>query len=150
MVRVSDISKALQQQANADVKRLKQIDREQAKIREQYIRYRDLESERKSKEERIRRAVALVGENYQTLRDVTDKETTFGEFVVSVGDLTLWEAMLAVLEQVSEMQVYELRHVLEQLGKKVSHQAIQSAVMTHRDKFELKARGREKFLSLKR
>jgi hypothetical protein len=147
MVRAEDVAKALAQQGNDDMRRLRQIRSEQAKLRPQYNRFRDLEAESKEKEARIRRTMSLLDEVYE---DGEQEQDEFKAFVVSLSDLTLWEAMTAVLEQVSEIQIYELQHVLEQFGKKVSRQAIESAIATHKARFETKARGRDKFVSLKR
>jgi hypothetical protein len=58
--------------------------------------------------------------------------------------------MWAVVEQVEEIQVVELQDALEHFGQKASRQAIESALASHREIFETKTRGREKFVSLKR
>lgn len=147
MVRAEDVAKALVQQGRDDLKRLRQIRSEQSKIRAQYNRFRDLEVEAKEKEARMRRTMSLLDNVYE---DAEEQQDDFKAFVVTLSELTLWEAMMAVLEQVSEVQIYELQHVLDQLGKKVSRQAIESAIATHRNTFETKARGRDKFVSLKR
>ncbi|HXZ40317.1 MAG TPA: hypothetical protein VEG68_06215 [Terriglobales bacterium] len=149
MITAKDVAKALAQQATEDLKHLKAIHAEQAKLRPQVIRFRDLEDQAKAKEARIRRAVSLLeqGDVYINEREAKDD---FSAFVVSISDLTLWEAMTAILEQESEMQIVELQHVLEQLGKKVTRQAIESSIATHRDKFDTKTRNRDRFVSLKR
>jgi hypothetical protein len=147
MVRAEDVASALRQQGNDDMKRLKQIRSEQAKIRPQYNRFRDLDSEAKDKEARLRRTMSLLNNVYELSGEKTDE---FKDYMASINDLTLWEAMTAVLEQESRMQIYELQHVLEQLGKKVSRQAIESAIVTHKEKFATRTQGRDKFVSLKR
>jgi hypothetical protein len=94
----------------------------------------------------------LIPKNLQNIgaSDDDDEEEDFQTYVVQAVDLTLWEAMLAVLEHTGEIQLYALQHVLEQLGKTVTRGAIESAVITHRDKFRAVTRNRERFVSLKR
>jgi len=70
--------------------------------------------------------------------------------VESLDDLPLWEAIAAILEQVSPIQICELQHLLDQFEKKVSRQAIESAIATHKELFETHTRSREKFVHLKR
>jgi hypothetical protein len=61
----------------------------------------------------------------------------------------LWEVMVAIVEQKPGIQVIELQLALEHFGRKTSRQAIESALATHKNEFETKVRGREKFVSLK-
>jgi len=147
MIRVSDIQEALKQQAASDMNRLDAIDAEQRELREQYLRFRDLDDEKKLKNSRLQRTASVLGDIYE---DMVTKDKKFRPYAIAVSEVALWEAMLAILEHVPEMQLHELQHTLAELGKKVSRQAIESAVTTHRDKFESKPRGRDKFVSLKR
>src|SRR5438132_1487178 len=78
MVRHSDIASALQEQAKADVKRLKAIYTEQSRLRPKVMRFRDLEQEATSKKERLRRMLALAPGMFKALP----------EFVKSGGDLS--------------------------------------------------------------
>jgi hypothetical protein len=152
VIRTAQVAKALSQQAKVDFDRLKAIDSEQTKIRSEYLRFLDLEEEKKSRSARLRRTASLIPKNLQSIRvsDDDDDEEDFQTYVIQAVDLTLWEAMLAVLEHTGEIQLYELQHVLEQLGKKVTRGAIESAVVTHRDKFRAVTRSRDRFVSLKR
>jgi hypothetical protein len=148
VIKASQVAKAIQKQTTADFDRLREIDSQQDKLRSEYLKFVDLEEERKRKTERLRRTSSLIAD---LLNDTFGKDQDeFGEYVIPVSDLTLWEAMLSVLEQTGEVQLAELLHVLEQLGKKVTRGAIESAITTHHDKFLAKTRGRERFVSLKR
>jgi len=149
MIKAAQVSKALSQQAKADFDRLKQIDAEQTKIRAEYLRFLDLDDEKKAKGDRLRRTASLVPDHLQNIR-ADDDADDFDSYVVKAVDLTLWEAMLAVLEHTGEVQLFELQHVLEQFGKKVTRGAIESAIKTHPKRFHATTRGRERFVSLKR
>jgi len=149
VIKAAQIAKALHQQARADMNRLRAIDSEQHKLRPEYLRFLDLEAERKSKTERLRRTSSLIINLADEGAD-NERGDEFNEYMIPVSHLTLWEAMLAVLEQAGEVQLYELLHVLEQLGKKVTRGAIESAVKTHPKIFQARTRGRDRFVSLKR
>jgi predicted ribosome quality control (RQC) complex YloA/Tae2 family protein len=152
VIRTAQVAKALSQQAKVDFDRLKAIESEQTKLRKEYLQFLDLEEEKKNRSARLRRTAALIPSNLQSIgaSDDDEEEEDFRTYVVHVNDLTLWEAMLAVLEHTGEIQLYELQHVLEQLGKKVTRGAIESAITTHAGNFHAKTRGRERFVSLKR
>jgi hypothetical protein len=151
VIRTAQVAKALSQQAKVDFDRLKAIDSEQTKIRKEYLRFLDLEEEKKSRSARLRRTASLIPKNLKSIgASDDDDEEDFQTYVVQAINLTLWEAMLAVLEHTGEIQLYELQHVLEQLGKKVTRGAIESAITTHAGQLQAKTRGRERFVSLKR
>jgi len=148
MIKAAQVAKALSQQAKADFDRLRAIDSEQTKIRAEYLQFLDLDAEKKAKADRLRRTASLIPDHLQNIREDDDADD-FDSYVVKASDLTLWEAMLAVLEHTGEIQLYELQHVLEQFGKKVTRGAIESAVITHPKKFHARTRGRERSISLK-
>lgn len=150
VIRVSDITRALEQRLKADLSELRDIRKEQDKLRKEWMRYSDLDVQAKRTEERLRRTVGILGDD--AMGDIEDAEESdlVRSFVISLTDLTLWEVILGVLEQNGEIQIYELQHVLEQLGKKVSRQAIESAIATHKELFSIRTRGRDKFVSLRR
>ena len=58
--------------------------------------------------------------------------------------------MQAIVEQAGEIQVIDLQDTLEYFDVKTSRQAIESALASHKETFETKTRGREKFVLLKR
>ncbi|MFZ0798240.1 MAG: hypothetical protein WCA13_13610 [Terriglobales bacterium] len=149
VIKAAQVAKALSQQAKADFDGLKAIETEQTKLRPEYLRFLDLEEEKKAKSYRLRRTASLIPAHLQNIR-AEDEEGGFDSYIVKVSELALWEAMLAVLEHTGEIQLYELQHVLEQFEKKVTRGAIESAVVTHPDKFKARTRGRERFVSVKR
>jgi hypothetical protein len=149
VIRAGQVAEALSQQAKADFNRITAIESEQKKIMADYLRYKDLEGEKKAKADRLRRTVSLIPDHLHKIRAQGEADE-FDSYMVKLSDLTLWEAMLAVLEHTGEIQLFELQHVLEQFGKKVTRGAVESAVTTHPDKFQAKTRGRERFVSLKR
>jgi hypothetical protein len=151
-MRVADIKKALTQQFALDRKYLKLNLAEQNKLLPDVMRFRDLQKDEATRERRLRRIIAALGEEeFETLSDSSrageDVSDSFG--VVTSGDLPLWEVMAVIVEQKPGIQVIELQLVLEQLGRKTSRQAIESALTTHKNEFETKVSGREKFVSLK-
>jgi hypothetical protein len=149
VIKAAQVAKALQQQSKADFNSLRAIDVEQNKLRTDYLRFLDLEAEKKFKAERIRRTSSLISDLIDT-GDPVHQDDEFDEYIIPVSDLTLWEAMLSVLEHTGEIQLFELLHVLEHFGKKVTRGAIESAIQTHSKVFQARTRGRDRFISLKR
>ncbi len=149
VIKAAQVAKALSQQAKADFNRLKAIDSEQTKIRAEYLQFLDLDEEKKAKADRLRRTASLIPDHLDNIREDDDADD-FDSYHVKASDLTLWEAMLAVLEHTGEIQLFELQIVLEQFGKKVTRGAIESAIKTHPKRFQARTRSRERFVSLKR
>lgn len=148
-----DIEKRLDQQYSEDAKQLRRNYAEQHKLRSAVIRARDLEREAKAREDRMARIIMLVGEEkYEdTIKSLRKGEDVSREIAVNTDEkLPLWKAMQAVVEQMDEIQVVDLQDALEYFKIKASRQAIESALASHRETFETKVRGREKFVSLKR
>ena len=153
MIRFADIQKRLDQQYVEDAKQLRKNYTEQNKLRSSVLRFQDLEREAKAREERMARIIMLVGEEkYEdTIKALRGGEDMSKEIAVNIDDkLPLWRAMQAVVEQTGEIQVVDLQDALEYFKIKSSRQAIESALASHREMFETKTRGREKFVSLKR
>jgi hypothetical protein len=151
-MRIADIEKALTQQFKLDKKHLEQNFAEQNKLLPFVMRFRDLQKDAGSRERRMRRIIATLGEDEfetlsKSLREGEDVSNTIG--TVTSGDLPLWEVMAAIVEQKPGIQVIELQLALEHFGRKTSRQAIESALMTHKNEFETKIVGREKFVRLK-
>jgi len=151
-MRLADIEQALIQQIKEDERQLKLNNAAQSKLRPLVMQFRDLERDEKTRTTRMRRIMAALGpDRFETLnksmRAGKDVSNTIG--TVTADDLPLWEVMWAIVEQKPGIQVIELQFALEHFGRKVSRQAIESALATHRNEFELETRGREKFVSLK-
>ncbi len=152
MLRLGDIEKALEQQFREDQRQLKLNYTEQNRLRPKVIRYRYLENDAKARETRMRRIMAVLGEDrFRGMRESVKAGVDVSKMVsLAVSfDVPLWEAIAAIVEQAPGIQVVELQHALEHLGRKASRQAIESALATHKDEFETKIRGRDKFVSLK-
>jgi len=140
----------MSQRAKADFDRLKAIDTEQVKLRAGYLQYRDLEDEKQARAERLRRTASVVPRDHIDIAVGDQDEDEFNSYIVKVSELALWEAMLAVLQETGEIQLFELQHVLEQFGKKVTRRAIENAIVVHGSEFRAVSKGRERFVSLKR
>lgn len=153
VIRFADIEKRLDQQYNEDVRQLRKNYSEQNKLRPSVIRFGDLEREAKAREDRMARVVMLLGEEKfsDTRRDLLRGEDVSKEITTNTDDkLPLWLAMKALVEQVTELQVIDLQDALHHFKIKASRQAIESALASHKETFETKTRGRDKFVSLKR
>jgi len=153
VIRFADIEKRLDQQYNEDARQLKKNYSEQNKLRPSVIRFNDLEREAKAREDRMARVVMLLGEDKfeDTRRELLKGKDVSKEIVTMTDDkLPLWAAMKALMEQVTDLQVVDLQDALEYFKIKASRQAIESALASHRETFETKTRGRDKFVSLRR
>jgi hypothetical protein len=149
VINASRVALALSQQSDSDFDRLQKIEVEQTKLRPHYLRFLDLEEEKKAKIERLRRTTSLIPDHLKNV-NWRAKKDEFNEYIVTITELTLWEAMLAILEHTGEIQLFELQHVLEQFGKAVTRGAIESAIKTHPQQLQARTRGRERFVSLRR
>jgi hypothetical protein len=152
VIRLDDFTKALKAQLKADTADLEKNYAEQNKLREYYTRFRNLERQAQLTDERMQRTASLLGTGRfvkakDRLRDGYDssKEITLN----APNELPLWQAIVTIAEQISPVQVIDIEHILEHRGRKASRQAIDSALNAHKDVFEIKLRGREKFVSLK-
>ena len=153
VIRFGDIEKRLDQQYREDAKQLRKNYGEQNKLRPSVIRFGDLEREAKAREERMARVVMLLGEEQfaDTRRELLQGIDLSKEITTNTPEkLPLWLAMKAIVEQVSELQVVDLQDTLSHFEIDASRQAIESALASHKETFETKVRGREKFVSLKR
>ena len=149
VIKAAQVAQAMSQRAKADFDRLKAIDKEQAQLRSGYLRYRDLEDEKRDKGERLRRTASVVPKEHVKFAVSGDDVDDFNSYIVKVSDLPLWEVMLAVLQETGEIKLFELHHVLEQFGKNVTRRAIENALTAHNADFRAISRGRERFVSLR-
>jgi hypothetical protein len=150
VIKAAQVAQAMSQRAKADFTRLKAIDAEQSKLRTAYLQYSDLEDEKKAKAERLRRTASVVPKEHIEFAVGEQDADEFNSYIVKVFELSLWEAMLAVLQETGEIQLFELQHVLGQFGKKVTRRAIENAIAAHGSEFRAISKGRERFVSLKR
>ena len=153
VIRFADIEKRLDQQYTEDARQLKKNYSEQNKLRPAVLRFNDLEREAKAREGRMARVVMLLGEEKfeDTRRELLKGLDVSREITTNTPEkLPLWLAMKAIVEQVSDLQVVDLQDTLTHFGIDASRQAIESALASHKETFETKVRGRDKFVSLKR
>lgn len=151
-VRFDDIRKRLDQSYKADSRELSEVLDKQNALRPNYRKYLDLEARRLDLERRIQRTIVARGtdvfEDIKSGRNGGDSsKKTVG--VVVDHDLPLWQVMVAVLEQYGELQAIELQRALEYLDHGTSRSAIESALKTHRDVFQVRESGRYRFVSLR-
>jgi hypothetical protein len=152
VIRIKDFTKALAAQIKADAASLENNYAEQNKLREYYIRFRNLEREAQHTEERMKRTVSLLGtDQFESVKDQMRQGYDLSRAITlnATDDLPLWQAIVTITEHISPIQVIDIEHILEQSGRKASRQAIDSALKAHKDVFEIKLRGREKFVSPK-
>jgi hypothetical protein len=153
MVRYKDIEKRLEQQHSADIKGLKQNYARQNELLPAVVEFNDLEREAKAREDRARRVIELLGDDKfaDTRKEMLEGKDVSKEVVITTtDDSPLWESMRTILEQAGELQVIDLQDTLLHFGKKVTRQAIESALGAHKEMFQTVVRNRDKFVSLKR
>jgi hypothetical protein len=97
----------------------------------------------------LRRTASLIPDHIKSIRSDDDADE-FGTYVVNRQDLMLWETMLAILEETGEIQLSELQHMLEQLGKPVTRRAIEKAIQAHKKELSTRPKGRDRLVSLAR
>jgi hypothetical protein len=153
-VRFGDIKTRLIQTHKDAVKQLRSIHDEQNELRSAYRRYVDLESQAKFYENRIKRVSAALREHEEfenvsdSIKDGKNVSKTIG-ITMDAYSVPLWEIISAILETTGEVQVIELESILSFLEIDTSRSAIESALKTHKDCFQIRPSGRSKFVSLK-
>jgi hypothetical protein len=151
VIRFADIKERLSQQYDDDYEYLKKNYEEQNQLLAQVRKFHDLEREAKVRRERSARIIGVLGEKKFSDRDEDLKRRSSAKGIYfDSEDIPLWGLMVAIVEQVPEIQVVDLQAALQYFGRKVSRQAIESALASHKETFDTKTRNREKFVSLKR
>jgi hypothetical protein len=153
MVRYKDVEKRLDQQWAADTKSLKENYARQNELLPYVVEFNDLEREARMREDRARRVIELLGEEKfaDTRKEMLEGKDVSKEVVIATSDDSpLWEFMKTILEQTGELQVIDLQDTLLHFGRKVTRQAIESALGAHKEAFQTVVRNRDKFVSLKR
>jgi shikimate kinase len=105
------------------------------------------------REDRARRVIELLGEEKfaDTRKEMLEGKDVSKEVVIATNDDSpLWEFMKTILEQTGELQVVDLQDTLLHFGRKVTRQAVESALGAHKETFQTVVRSRDKFVSLKR
>jgi hypothetical protein len=153
MVRYKDIEKRLEQQWGADIKSLKENYARQNELLRYVVEFNDLQREARLREDRARRVIELLGDDNfaDTRKEMLEGKDVSKEVVITTNDDSpLWEFMKTILEHAGELQVVDLQDTLLHFGRKVTRQAIESALGAHKEAFQTVVRNRDKFVSLKR
>jgi hypothetical protein len=156
VARAHDVLSRIQGALTVDAARMKEIAVEMAKHADAYYRYQALQRESAEHEKSAHGLMALLGPKAFVAVMAGDKTENIGYEV----DMTpspamlrestpLWEHVRSYLRFVSESQVGEIVEFLEWVGIETSRQAVESAIKTHGKVFQVKKRGRERFVSLK-
>jgi len=152
-MRYGDIRKRLLSTHSSAGKRLAEIHKRQNELHAAYREYLDLLADAKRYEKRVARIDAALSESddFEDIKqsqkdgkDVSNKVT-----VVTNSATPLWEIMVAVLEETGEIQVIELELLLNSLGIETSRSALESALKTHKNEFDIRGDRHGKFVSLK-
>jgi hypothetical protein len=153
MVRYKDVEKRLEQQWDADTRSLKANYARQNELLRYVVEFNDLEREARMREDRARRVIELLGDDNfaDTRKEMLEGKDVSKEVVITTNDDSpLWEFMKTILEHTGELQVIDLQDTLLHFGRKVTRQAIESALGAHKEIFHTVVRNRDKFVSLKR
>ena len=148
----NDYHEALRDQYKSDSDRLIELDKQLNELRPKFVKYKDLSNERSEVEQRIRVLLAIFGYLLpgEELRDLYERPGVQIESPDKERDQTsLWRVLREIIRQVSEIRIVDLEAVLKQYRFKVSRQAIESAIETHKKTFRSERKGRERFVSLK-
>lgn len=156
VARAHDVLSRIQGALTVDAARMKEIAVEMAKHADAYYRYQALQRDSAEHEKSAHSLMALLGPKAFVAVMTGDKTENIGYEVdvtpspTMLRDSTpLWEHVRSYLRFVPESQVGEIVEFLEWVGIETSRQAVESAVKTHRKVFQVKPRGRERFVSLK-
>jgi hypothetical protein len=152
MADIEDIRDALQDQIVADGKELAKIKREMKRFRNAHLRFLDLLDRAKHTEERLlATASVLRSDQYSDTDGMSEFLAARGVRMepISRPKQNLWMAMREIARQVPQIQVVELELLLRHFNLKVSRAAIESALETHKDVFQIIRKGRQKFVALK-
>jgi hypothetical protein len=151
MARYTDVVDALKQQLAQDGERVLEINKEIAKLRSSYNRFRDLTEEAKTKTARMLTTRTLLGDaisKNELTEAFLDELSALGTSEELRAKLNLWEAVVEILRHVPQAQVGEIHTALDVLNIRTTRQAIESAIATHKHLFRVRKHGREKFISL--
>lgn len=158
--RFNDIVLGLTHQSERDIEAVQETQDELNKLRPMYQRYRELNEQLKSREERAQIVGSLLISLNTRVRTDDEKSMYLLKMFESFQDAgiggnlepnawPLWKLLREVVRQIPEIQVVDAEGTLRALGIKTSRQAVESAIATHRDVFSVRMRGREKYISLK-
>jgi hypothetical protein len=156
VARTHDVLSRIQGALTVDAARMKEIAVEMAKHADAHYRYLALQRESAEHEKSAHGLMALLGPKAFVAVMSDDKTDTIGyevDVTPSPAELrqsaTFWRHVRNYLRFVPESQVGEIVEFLQWVGIETSRQAVESAIKTHGKVFQVKRRGRERFVSLK-
>ncbi len=137
--------------------KIRDVRLEITKLRSAYNQYIDLSRDLGRRLERTRRIVALLGPNAFLQVMKADETNVIGEYIETTpsprqlrDDLVLWQAIEQYLHCVQEATIEDIQAFFVLLDiKKVSRQAIESALKAHSKLFRVRKSGKEKYISLR-
>ncbi|MGA8152207.1 MAG: hypothetical protein WB952_14740 [Terriglobales bacterium] len=156
VARAHDVLNRIQGALAVDAARMKEIAAEMAKHADAYYRYQALQRQSAEHEKSAHGLMALLGPKAFVAVMTNDQTDSIGEEVdvtpsptMLRASATLWEHVQNYLRFVPESQVNEIVEFLGWVGIETSRQAVESAIKTHGKVFQVKKRGRERFVSLR-
>lgn len=147
----ADFHQALRVQYNDSKARVASINKELTELRSSYMRYKDLSVDQQAAEERLRVLIGILANVMDEPEPPLDVDPGISiESAIDEREKTpLWKVIREFTRSVAEIRIIELESQLQTYGYKVSRQAIESAINTHKDVFRSTRKGRERFVSLK-
>ncbi len=157
-----DVVSMMQLRLVHDIRGIKQIREEMKGLAEAYNRYVDLRDRLDKHVVRAQRIMGILGRDLiikaKEPMGAEQLEAKDGQPIVSMptpedlrSELPLWLAVQEYLLIVPEAKVGEIASFLHEVGiPNVSRQAIESALKRHHETFQVRKRGKEKLVSLKR
>jgi hypothetical protein len=156
MARFHDVLSRIEGALTVDAARMKEIAAEMGTYADAYNRYLALMRESAEHERSAHGLMALLGpEAYVAVMQKDKTENTGYEIDITPNpralreSTPLWEHVRSYLRFVPQAQIGEIVEFLGWVRIKTSRQAVESAIRTHAKTFQVKPRGREKFVSLK-
>jgi len=143
----------MKKQFERDLRALRNIRKEQEKLRVVYDHFCELDEQRRIHTERIRRLMVMLWAHEPAdIRESVTMKAFELDIALPEGweTVSTWEAVMEVVRQFPNIQLVDLLMHLEQLlGDEVSRQKVDSALETHPELFDVKKSGNRKFVSLK-
>lgn len=160
-MRLRELVRGLGIQSGRDDAELRKMIQERDRLYPAYLRYRELEEIISQKNERLSITFSLMlnapilkakeGDAFAFKRSriVEEESEALLPGFKELSDFPLWKVIREIVRQTPEMQIISLEHTLKTFGVTVSRAAIESALETHKDEFNITWQGRKKFVALK-
>jgi hypothetical protein len=145
---------ALRGQFDADYKALKDVQREQERLRASYNRFCELTAEAHTRTERIRRLMIMLWmhEPGTVNKTISDKAFELGIALPEGWEtIAVWEAVLEIVRQFPNTQMVDLVQWLEkEIQIDATRQSVDSALASHPELFDVRRVGKGKYISLRK